>query len=675
MTISNPYAESLVILDAGGQYTKVIDRRIRELRVHTAILPCSTSIDEIKKYKAVIISGGPTSVTSKNAPTLPADLLDCGLPILGICWGMQFINHISGGEVQTLEKREDGVFDIDIISETSIFKGLAAQQTVLLTHGDSITKIAPEYKIVATSSGIPAAISFEEKRIFGVQFHPEVDLTENGQAMFKNFIDLAGFNCNYTESFRDEACIKQIKDQVGPDGKILVLVSGGVDSCVLAALCFKAIGQDRVKCMHIDNGFMRKGESETVVKRLNEVGIECELINGQHQFYNASCQIYGSRPDQLRQEPSSILCKTIDPEQKRKIIGDTFINLVKIESERRGMSIDKDDVFLAQGTLRPDLIESASSSVTQHADVIKTHHNDSPMARQYREAGRLVEPLKDYHKDEVRKLGVRLGLPSDIVNRHPFPGPGLAIRILCADSITNTEDDTSGPSLKMLSNYSHCLKTPHKLLERIKSSLSIAEHNQLELFTRNSKFYTTTLPIRSVGVQGDCRSYSQVACISGPPEWKNLIFLAKLIPRICHNVNRICYMIGKPMKESHFPSETTVTTLSDFALSQLRECDHIANTILHEADVSKNISQMPVILIPLHFDREPYSSKVGSCQRAIVLRPFISNDFMTGKAAIPGVHIPIDIVDKIADTIIKVPGISRVLYDLTSKPPGTTEWE
>ena len=276
-------------------------------------------------------------------------------------------------------------------------------------------------------------------------------------------------------------------------------------------------------------------------------------------FYNSSCQIYGSKPDDLLQEPSQILCKTIDPEQKRKIIGDTFIKLVQIEANRLNMSIDNKDVFLAQGTLRPDLIESASATVSSHADVIKvrkrvrivalfqTHHNDSPMARKYREAGRLVEPLRDFHKDEVRRLGARLGLPASVVNRQPFPGPGLAIRVLCADNSVVQEEEACGPLLKMLSNYSHCLKTPHTLLEKIKSSLSSSEHDRLEKFTRllvlffkflmnfrDAKLYTSILPIRSVGVQGDCRSYSQVACISGPPLWSELVFLAKLIPRICH---------------------------------------------------------------------------------------------------------------------------------------------
>jgi len=377
----------------------------------------------------------------------------------------------------------------------------------------------------------------------------------------------------------------------------------------------------------------------------------------------------------LLQEPSQILCKTIDPEQKRKIIGDTFIKLVKIEANRLNMSIENKDVFLAQGTLRPDLIESASATVSSHADVIKTHHNDSPMARKYREAGRLVEPLRDFHKDEVRRLGARLGLPESVTNRQPFPGPGLAIRVLCADNNVVQEEEACGPLLKMLSNYSHCLKTPHTLLEKIKSSLSSSEHDRLEKFTRDAKLYTSILPIRSVGVQGDCRSYSQVACISGPPLWSELIFLAKLIPRICHTINRVCYLMGTPIRDSHFPNDTTPTTLSEYALSQLRECDHRANSILKKHNQVEKLSQMPVVLLPLHFDREPYSTKVGPCQRSVVIRPFISSDFMTGRAAIPGEDVSEECINEMEKEICEVPGITRLLYDLTSKPPGTTEWE
>jgi len=665
---------NICIIDAGGQYTKVIDRRIRELNVKSEIVGTNASLDHLKACDGIIISGGPSSVTDSNAPQLSKEIFNLDVPILGICWGMQFMNYSHGGEVKKLDKREDGVFEIDI-QTSKLFKNLGKKENVLLTHGDSITKVSDEFNVISMSSGIVAAIEHKSKSIYGVQFHPEVDLTTNGQQIFSNFIDICGCKRDFTSDFRDEQCIREIQETVGANGKILVLVSGGVDSSVLAALCFKAVGADRVKCLHIDNGFMRKGESENVVKDLAAAGINCELLDCSHQFYNASCAIQGNGKTQFIQEPSQILCKTIEPEQKRKIIGDTFIRIVQIESAKRGMSIDSPDVYLAQGTLRPDLIESASKSVSGNADTIKTHHNDSPMARQYREAGRLVEPLKDFHKDEVRRLGQRLGLPEGINHRQPFPGPGLAIRVLCADNNTVIDDDGSGPSLKMLSNYSHSLKTPHILLEKIKQSLSESEHSRLEQFTSKSKFYTSTVPIKSVGVQGDCRSYSRVACISGPPDWENLAFLAKLIPRICHSINRVCYVIGEPIKETHFPDDTTPTTLSTHALEQLRECDYIAHKIMKDNNCESKLSQMPVVLLPLHFDREPYSTKVGSCQRSIVLRPFISKDFMTGVAAIPGNHIPVDVVNKIAEEIRKVPGITRVLYDLTSKPPGTTEWE
>ncbi|CBY35339.1 unnamed protein product [Oikopleura dioica] len=559
------------IIDAGGQYTKVIDRRIRELQVRSEINSPSTDLSLLKTFSAIIISGGPSSVTAEDAPKLSAEILNLNIPVLGICWGMQFINHVNGGQVVALEKREDGVFPITVDTGSDLFKELPETQDVLLTHGDSIKKVADGFDTIAKSGDIVAAIADSNRKIFGVQFHPEVDLTKFGKEIFSNFLNIAQVPRVFTENFRDEECIAEIREQVGETGKILVLISGGVDSCVLAALCFKAIGKERVKCLHIDNGFMRKGFLFNIL-------------------YD------------LLQEPSQILCKTVDPEQKRKIIGDTFIKLVKIEASRLNMSIDNKDVFLAQGTLRPDLIESASATVSSHADVIKVQ----------KEAGRLVEPLRDFHKDEVRRLGARLGLPASVVNRQPFPGPGLAIRVLC----------------------------------RAK-------------FTRDAKLYTSILPIRSVGVQGDCRSYSQVACISGPPLWSELVFLAKLIPRICHTINRVCYLMGTPIRDSHFPNDTTPTTLSDYALSQLRECDHRANSILKKHSQVEKLSQMPVVLLPLHFDREPYSTKVGPCQRSVVIRPFISSNVST----------------KWKKKYARFPGITRLLYDLTSKPPGTTEWE
>ena len=266
---------TICIIDAGGQYTKVIDRRIRELKVRSEIIHSSVAADldklknytgilarqfyPIHEYLGIIISGGPSSVHDENAPTLPKELFSVGTPILGICWGLQFMNVVHGGSVEKLEKREDGVFDIDIKNSSKLFKDLEAKQTVLLTHGDSVTKVSDDFEVIGTSSGIVAAIEHKTKKIFGVQFHPEVDLTVNGVQIFSNFLDICESKRDYTDDYRDQECIAEILSIVGDKGKILVLVSGGVDSAVLAALCFKAVGADRVKCIHIDNGFMRKG--------------------------------------------------------------------------------------------------------------------------------------------------------------------------------------------------------------------------------------------------------------------------------------------------------------------------------------------------------------------------------------------------------------------------------
>ncbi|KAH7692961.1 GMP synthase, partial [Aphelenchoides avenae] len=261
-----------------------------------------------------------------------------------------------------------------------------------------------------------------EKNIYGVQFHPEVDLTENGQKMIVNFLrKIAGIKGNYTMHNREHLCIREIQETVG-DKNVLVMVSGGVDSTVCAALLNKALGPERVVAIHIDNGFMRLHESTNVIKSLEAVGLKVQRFNCVDEFLNAR-YTYG----EIETPP---LRKVVQPEQKRMIIGDTFIRCKDQIMEKLGLNTD---MFFAQGTLRPDLIESASSLASSHAEIIKTHHNDTALVRELRSLGKVIEPLKDFHKDEVRELGRTLGLPESIVNRHPFPGPGLAIRILCAE--------------------------------------------------------------------------------------------------------------------------------------------------------------------------------------------------------------------------------------------------
>ncbi|EFA75840.1 GMP synthetase [Heterostelium album PN500] len=657
--------EIVLILDAGSQYSKVIDRRVRELCVASEIHPFDTKLAPLLargNVRAIIISGGPESVYSAKAPAYDPFLFDpsLGVPVLGICYGMQLMTHLLGGKVEKKDHREDGVHNIHIKGNSELFYGLEKSERVLLTHGDSVTQVAPGFtEICLSEGGVIAGVENVASGMYGLQFHPEVDLTENGKSILKNFLlRIAKCKADYTLDDREHQAIKYIRETVG-DGKVLVLVSGGVDSTVCAALIAKAIGPERVIALHIDNGFMRHEESARVEQALKVLGLRLIVVDASQTFYNSTTTIKGVVTEQLK--------ITVHPEEKRKIIGDTFMKVA--DDEVRKLGLNPNEVYLAQGTLRPDLIESSSKTVSGVADVIKTHHNDTELVRLLRETGRVVEPLRDYHKDEVRELGKNLGLSEDLVWRQPFPGPGLAIRILCSDKpYVDAQFDTTREVLSYIvtGNAADTLDQA----TRGKIDAQLRDMSCYEKVRAISGITPLLLPVQTVGVQGDGRTYSYlVGLTQQTPNWTELFQLAKIIPKLCHNVNRVVYVFGEPVANPVIRSITT-TRLQPDTISQLQIADAIANEILQKYKLIRTLSQVPIILFPIDFDTE------NSGKRSIAIRTFITNDFMTGVPAVPNQQIPEECLREMVDAILaKTPNISRVVFDLTSKPPGTTEWE
>lgn len=773
-------SNQVAILDAGAQYTKLIDKMVRSLNIESVILPLTTTAADLEKFGAVIISGGPGSVYSEDAPEYHPDLFTINKPILGICYGLQMMNYDAGGTVAKKDIREDGQFEIKIKNDSPLFQGLEAKEQVLLTHGDSLDQVASAYEVIAESGEIIAGIQNLEKKYFGVQFHPEVGrLTPGGRKIFENFLfKIAELQPDFSLQQREQEIFEEIRQSVG-DKKVIVLVSGGVDSTVCAALMTKALQPEQIEAFHIDTGLMRQNESDLVKESLGKIGLNIHLIRARDDFLEGTTEIDG--------RPTEKLSETTSPEVKRKIIGDTYIKVIDREVGKLGLKFE--DTVLVQGTLRPDLIESASKTVSKTAETIKTHHNDTALVRQLRDAGRVIEPLKDLHKDEVRQLGKDLGLPEELVWRQPFPGPGLAVRVICSkvpprpplegggrgesafarevlglakpvDLSEGTLDQTgkfqfNGQLVQRAQEMSRNLteaesiiweeilrskKTGYKfvkqkivnqfILDFYCSELLLGieidgvqhqnEYNQeydkyrdeiiktygikliripaKEVYNeldsvakkinkaiqeRNEELQSTKtppylggrggtseelnlLPIQTVGVQGDGRSYKKpIALFEDNPDWEKLAKLAMEIPKSQHDVNRVVYVFGKYQENAEYG--LTETSLNNEALDQLRAADAIVNEVLIREKLTKIIAQMPVILTPVDF------GEVG--KRSVVLRPILTDDFMTGTPALPGREISEAVLEEIVQRILEVPGIARVMYDLTPKPPGTVEWE
>ena len=516
--------QMIVILDFGSQYSELIARRIRETQVYSEVISYRTTAEQLRAInpKGIILSGGPSSVYDEKAPHCDPEIWKLGIPVLGVCYGMQLMVKQLGGKVERAKLAEYGKASLFIDDPTDLLTNVEEGSTMWMSHGDSCTDLPPGFEILAHTDNTPsAAVANHEKNLYGVQFHPEVVHSIGGQALIRNFVYyICECEPTWTTATFVEQSVREIREQVG-EKRVLLALSGGVDSSTLAFLLHKAIG-DQLTCMFIDQGFMRKYEPERLVKLFKEqFHIEVEYVNARERFL---AQLDG----------------ITDPEVKRKRIGHEFINVFEEESKRLG-PFD----YLAQGTLYPDVIESADTNVDPKsgdrvAVKIKSHHNVGGLPKDLR--FKLIEPLRKLFKDEVRKVGRSIGLPEEIVNRQPFPGPGLAIRII---------GEVTAARLNILRDADFIVRQ---------------EINRHGLYGELWQAFAVLLPIRSVGVMGDQRTYA-------------------------------------------YP---------------------------------------------------------------IVLRFIKSEDGMTADWA----RVPYDLLELISNRIVnEVEGVNRVVYDITSKPPGTIEWE
>jgi len=580
----------ITVLDAGGQYCHLIARKVRELGVYAEVAASETQASSLAGRKGIIISGGPSSVYDPGSPTIDPALLQTGIPILGICYGQQLMAHLlQSGSVQKGDKGEYGFAQLDLTASDSLFRGVSGRQQVWMSHRDLVVQAPDGFEVLATTATCPvAAMGSTARRLYGVQFHPEVAHTPCGKTILANF--LFGV-CGCTQDWDPAGQLRSLEEhirQTAAGRNVFFFVSGGVDSTVAYTLCLRALGPDRVHGTYVDTGMMREGETEFVRTQFAALGARAFFV------------------EDARERFLSALAGVIDPEQKRHVIGEKFVEVQQriLESEQY---LDGQWI-LGQGTIYPDTIESGGSA---KADLIKTHHNRVAGIQRLIDAGRILEPLSSFYKDEVRAIGRELGLAAELLDRHPFPGPGLAIRCLCTGQEASPEQVDEG----------------------------------------------WILPVRSVGVQGDSRTYRPVLAVETIPASEDQV--ADLTNRR-PDVNRI---VGVAHTCGPLAGlKVTLAQLTADRLERLRHADAIVRRLSLESGFDRTIWQFPVVLVPLGIPQRPDS---------VVLRPVDSVDGMTAQA----VRLPADLLEQMVRELMQVEGVAGVFYDLTNKPPATIEWE
>lgn len=603
--MSSRELDTIAVLDFGGQYAHLIANRVRRLGVFTEIFPPTVSLSALQGMKGIIFSGGPSSVYAKDAPAFNAEIIhQTQIPILGICYGHQLISQELGGKVAPGSVKEYGIANLEHKdAKHPLLQGIPNLSPMWMSHGDHVASLAPGFRIIAqTQDCEAAAVACDHRPIYGIQFHPEVTHSQYGSHLLSNFIRICGCNESWNMKSYLPLISQRIKDQVG-NRNVFLLVSGGVDSTVAFVLLNRVLGPDRVLGLHIDNGMMRLEESDKVKDFLSSEGMEnLMVVDATNDFL-----------DPLKNESA--------PETKRKSIGATFLRVKDRELAR--LNLDPKQWMTAQGTIYPDTIESGG---TQNADLIKTHHNRVAEVMELMEQGLLLEPLADLYKDEVRMLGEELGIPHPLVWRHPFPGPGLGVRLLCSNGTFE------GPSL--------------------------TDVDGLEDYLERFGLRAFLLPIRSVGVQGDARTYAQPLVLTNATlTWDENERHATAIANRFRTVNRVVWQVGAVDRSAPILVEQYCTKS---VLDELRVFDAICTDFLNEENLYEEIWQMPVVSLPLRIQGKP----------VIVMRPVNSSEAMTANFA----RIPQLLLSRLWEALAEA-GAGALYYDVTHKPPGTIEWE
>ncbi len=595
----------IIVLDFGGQYAHLIANRIRRLHVFAEIRSPNSAVADLADAEGLILSGGPSSVYDADAPAYNPEILEMDKPMLGLCYGHQLLCHRLGGQVEPGDTHEFGAAYLQVKEATGVLSGLDEREMVWMSHRDQVAALPPGFEILAATEDCPiAAMGHAERKIYGLQFHPEVTHSVRGMQMLDNFVALTGAARDWTMEQYIEHTMDRVREQT-KGRKVFLLVSGGVDSSVAFLLLNRALGEDRVLGLHIDNGFMRKGETVLVEKLMKDSGFaNLKVVDATDEFLKIT-------------EGLS------EPEAKRLAIGEEFLRVR--DRALIDLRLDPEEWLLGQGTLYTDTIESGG---TENAALIKTHHNRVGVIEELLAEGKVVEPLDQLYKDEARELGEKLGLPHHLVWRHPFPGPGLAVRALCSDGKADMDGMASveAEAVKLAAKY----------------GLTLA-----------------VLPLQSVGVQGDSRTYAHPAVVSGKSNWKTLEALSTELTNNFTSINRVIYLLGSDDRPAQ---KLKAGYLTRDRLDLLREVDAINMEALERHGLMQEVTQMPTVLVPLSSD---------GVQESVVLRPISTDDFMTARFS----QLSQEFLDDVRERMLAVEGIEAVFYDVTHKPPGTVEWE